>query len=99
VEADREQEKYEFFIPGSVLYFAGIYHKTPAGGRFTILTRGTEGYMTGIHPRMPLILHKEDLQNWLFSQEKAEKLLEGHFTELQRQKSETDKYQQMTLFD
>ena len=33
-----------------------------AGDRFTILTRETEGCMTGIHPRMSLILYKKNRQ-------------------------------------
>lgn len=94
----KKKEKYEFFAPGEILYLAGIYHKDPEGGHFTILTREAEGCMTGIHHRMPLILHREEMESWLFSIAEAEKLLEVHFTELQRQKSETDGYRQMSLF-
>ena len=43
-----------------------------AGDRFTILTREAEGCMTGIHPRMPLILYKKDMGKWLFSKEEGE---------------------------
>ena len=94
----KKKEKYEFFAPGEILYLAGIYHKDPQGDRFTILTREAEGCMTGIHHRMPLILHREEMESWLFSIAEAEKMLEVHFTELQRQKSETDGYCQMSLF-
>lgn len=94
----KKKEKYEFFAPGEILYLAGIYHKDPEGGHFTILTREAEGCMSGIHHRMPLILRREEMKSWLFSIAEAEKLLEVHFTELQRQKSETDGYQQMSLF-
>lgn len=52
---------------GEVLYLAGIYHKDPKGDRLTILTREAEGCMTGILHRMPLILHREELEKWLFS--------------------------------
>lgn len=54
--------------------------------------------MTEIHHRMPLILHREGMESWLFSITEAEKLLGRHFTELQRQKSETGGYRQMSLF-
>ena len=54
--------------------------------------------MIGIHHRMPLILHRNEMESWLFSIAEAEKLLEVHFAELQRQKSETDGYRQMSLF-
>lgn len=94
----KKKEKYEFFLPDGILYLAGIYHKDPAGDRFSILTREAEGCMTGIHSRMPLIFLKEDMERWLFSQPEADKLLDRHFTGLQRKKSEADGYQQMCLF-
>jgi len=95
---EKKKEKYEFFAPGEILYFAGIYHKDPEGDRFTILTREAEGCMTQIHSRMPLILHREDLETWLFSEAEAAKLLESHFSDLRRQKSEAGDYRQMSLF-
>jgi len=95
---EKKKEKYEFFVPGEILYLAGIYHKDPKGDRFTILTREAEGCMTEIHHRMPLILYREEMENWLFSKEAAERLLDGHFDELRRRKSEAGGYQQMSLF-
>lgn len=90
---EKKKEKYEFFAPGEILYFAGIYHKDPEGDRFTILTREAQGCMSGIHSRMPLILHREEMEDWLFSEMQAEKLLNCHFEKLQRQESEGDMYQ------
>ncbi|MDE6406775.1 MAG: SOS response-associated peptidase, partial [Lachnospiraceae bacterium] len=92
------KEKHEFFASGEVLYLAGIYHKDPDGARFTILTREAEGCMVGIHSRMPLILRREDMEDWLFSETEARKLLNRHFGDLQRQESETREYRQMSLF-
>lgn len=94
-----KKEKYEFFVPDDILYLAGIYHKDPAGDRFTILTREAEGCMAGIHNRMPLILGKEDMESWLFSEKEAGKLLDGHFSCLQRRRCENSGYRQMSLFD
>lgn len=94
---EKKKEKYEFFAPGEILYLAGIYHKEPEGDRFTILTREAEGCMSGIHNRMPLILQREDMEAWLFSKAEAEKLLDGHFAQLQRRKREADEYRQMSL--
>lgn len=94
----KKKEKYEFFAPEEVLYLAGIYHKAPEGDRFTILTREAEGCMVGIHSRMPLILRREDMEEWLFSETEARKLLDRHFEELQRQESEPQEYQQISLF-
>lgn len=94
----KKKEKYEFFAPEEVLYLAGIYHKDPEGDRFTILTRGAEGCMVGVHSRMPLILRREDMEEWLFSETEARKLLDRHFEELQRQESEPQEYRQISLF-
>ena len=92
----KNKEKYEFSTPDKILYLAGIYHRDPAGDRFTILTREAEGCMIGVHHRMPLILHKEDMEKWLFSQREAVKLLECHCKELEKSRNEA--YQQMSLF-
>lgn len=92
----KQKEKYEFFTPGNILYLAGIYHKDPTGDRFTILTREAEGCMAGVHHRMPLILDRKDIGNWLFSKEEAEGLLDRHFEELQKKQCKK-KYQQMSL--
>ena len=94
----KKKEKYEFFAPEEVLYLAGIYHKDPEGDRFTILTREAEGCMTGVHSRMPLILRRENMEEWLFSETEAKEMLDRHFEKLQRQKSEAGGYQQMSLF-
>lgn len=95
----KKKEKYEFFAPGEVLFLAGIYHKDPAGDRFAVLTREAEGCMAEIHSRMPLILRREDMEEWLFSEEAARKLLERHFTELQRERSAGEGYRQMEVTD
>ncbi len=92
----KKKEKYEFSAPGGILYLAGIYHKNPAGDRFTILTREAEGCMEGVHHRMPLILHREDMEKWLFSGEEAVKLLKSHYEELEKNRKE--EFQQMSLF-
>lgn len=94
----KQKEKYEFFTSDNILYLAGIYHKDPAGGRFTILTREAEGCMIGVHHRMPLILSREDIEKWLFYKKEAEELLDRHFKDLQRVQSEKETYQQMSLF-
>lgn len=92
----KQKEKYEFFAPDRILYLAGIYHKDSAGDRFTILTREAEGCMVGVHHRMPLILHRKDMERWLFSQEEAVKLLKKYYKELERK--EKEEYHQMSLF-
>ncbi len=94
-DSTKQKEKYEFFTPDKILYLAGIYHKDPEGDRFTILTREADGCMTGVHPRMPLILYEKDIGKWLFSREEAEKLLACNYTELEKRGNE--EYCQMSL--
>lgn len=94
----RKKEKYDFFAEGEILYLAGIYHKNPDGGRFSILTREAEGCMREIHNRMPLILSGSDIEKWLFSKEEAVRLLNSHFDRLQRKKSDEEEYRQLSLF-
>ncbi len=94
-DGTKQKEKYEFFAPDKILYLAGIYHKDPAGDRFTILTREAEGCMIGIHSRMPLSLYKKDMGKWLLSKEDAEKLLESHYEELEKRGNE--EYHQISL--
>ena len=94
---DKQKEQYEFFIPENVLFLAGIYHRTPEGERFTVLTREAEGCMKGIHHRMPVILRPEDIEVWLFSREEADCLLNVYMEELQR-RCVFPAYQQMSIF-
>ena len=94
----KQKEKYEFFAPDNILYLAGIYHRDPAGDRFTVLTREAEGCMIKVHHRMPLILYREDMEKWLFSREGARELLGVHFKNLQKARSEKETYQQLSLF-
>lgn len=94
----KQKEKYEFFTSDNILYLAGIYHKEPAGDRFTILTREAEGCMVGVHHRMPLILSRDDMRKWLFFKEEAADLLKSHFEGLQKVQNAKETYQQMSLF-
>lgn len=54
--------------------------------------------MIGVHNRMPLILRREDMDAWLFSEAEAKELLGMHFDELQRERSDGEEYRQMRLF-
>ena len=77
---------------------AAIFHLSDQGKQFTIITRPAAGCMVGIHDRMPLILEKEDIEEWLFSKKSACKLFEKCFEQLHRRKSDTGGYQQLSLF-
>lgn len=94
----KQKEKYDFYNPEGILFMAGIYHKSPEGERFTILTKEAEGCMVQVHNRMPLILTHQDIEKWLFSKEEADKLLNSHFLQLECRKSNQGEYSQMSWF-
>lgn len=55
---------------GGLFAFAGLWEvwHDPSGSEvrtFTILTTGANEFMRGIHERMPVILHREDFEQWL----------------------------------
>ena len=95
----KNKEKYEFYDERGSLYLAAIFHLSDQGKQFTIITRPAAGCMVGIHDRMPLILEKEDIDEWLFSEKASCKLLEKCFEPLHRRKSDVGGYQQLNLFN
>ena len=88
---EKEKEQYEFYDPAGILYMAGIYHRDPSGDRFAVLTQKAQGYMEGIHDRMPLVLTADEISEWLFSKEKAVKILEGSYVPLCSRKNAEEK--------
>ena len=59
-----KKTKYLFRIPNDgVLYLAGIFHRTEDS--FTILTTDANPSMSLYHSRMPVILRREELGDWL----------------------------------
>ena len=68
----RNTKKIKFAIQtegSDVTYIAGLYRYEEHGGMqvpmFTILTREAAGTVRDIHDRMPLILDKEDVKEWI----------------------------------
>lgn len=59
-----------------------------------ILTTKANASMQTVHDRMPLILEKNQIRDWLMDEEAAEKILHQNPVELERQAD----YEQMTLF-
>jgi putative SOS response-associated peptidase YedK len=72
-DSGKPKEKYLFNMDGGpMLYMAGLYTTFANSGkegalsdRFVILTRDANQYMNDIHNRMPVILHKNELTQWL----------------------------------
>jgi len=66
LEWDSGRKKHRFTLAGrSELFLAGLWQDSPAGQRFTILTRPAQGAAAAIHPRMPVALPEEALLDWV----------------------------------
>ena len=75
-EWDSEKHKYFFQLPGEdTLYMAGIYDRHGGKDCFCILTTDANDSMKDIHDRMPLVLTKEQVFNWLCDETIALQLL------------------------
>lgn len=94
-EWSREKEKNIFYRKEQpVLFMAGCFKKYEDYGRFVILTTEANASMQPVHDRMPLVLEREEIVEWLTDDSKTEKFLYKIPCLLERR---TD-YQQMSLF-
>ncbi len=75
-EWNPEKEKAEFSrTDGSLLYMAGFYDLFQEVPRFIILTTQANPSVRPVHHRMPLILGKEELEEWVWEDPSVEKFL------------------------
>ena len=77
------------------VYMAGFYDLTDSGERFIIITTQANASMIKVHDRMPLILEKGQIKDWLLDDTVVGYLLRQTPALLDR---ETE-YEQQTLFD
>ena len=76
----RGRERVRYAIrpeEAGLMYMAGLYRLTPAGAQFTILTRGAAPDIAFIHPRMPVILPRDALADWIDPRQDGRALLDG----------------------
>ncbi len=71
IDLSKKKDKYLFTLKDSpMLYMAGLYNTFEIEGNikdcFVILTRNANSYISDIHNRMPVILYRSELKNWLF---------------------------------
>ncbi len=80
-EWDPSKTKYAIHPANSMTYLAGIYRmeESPV---FTILTREPGNSTAFIHPRMPVILPREDIRNWIDPDADPEDILSHALTEM-----------------
>jgi len=87
VKGEKKKIKYLFNLPDShMLYMAGLYNQGPDEPRFAILTTAANRSMIEVHSRMPLILRKNEIENWLYNKESVMEFLHKTPPELVRQK-------------
>lgn len=89
-EWDISKRKYLFTLPGEpVLYMAGLYDRRGSEDCYCILTTAPNASMRPIHDRMPLVVPRVRMQDWLIDGTAALSMLSIQPPELMRQSMET----------
>lgn len=78
-----------------VLFMAGIWQKVENENQFAILTTAPNVSVAPVHDRMPLVLDKNEVSQWLTDWERAEKLLTKIPALLERRQE----FEQLSLFE
>ena len=82
----RQCEKIKYAIKPSgsdMLFMAGLYRIEGNKARFTILTRTPADNISFIHDRMPVILPKEAMNDWLNPRYAADDVIRAAVTDVQ----------------
>ncbi|MBE6744726.1 MAG: SOS response-associated peptidase [Ruminococcaceae bacterium] len=70
--------KYQFNLPGEgVLYMAALYNDFAGERRFTILTTAANKSIADIHNRMPVVLARQEMDQWIDSYQGALDILQS----------------------
>ena len=94
-EWNKNIEKNIFYRQGQpVLYMAGLYNRYYDEDRFVILTTAANDSMKPVHDRMPLVLERDEIHNWLREDQLVETFLQKTPALLDRRVE----YEQMNLF-
>lgn len=94
-EWNGRKEKFRFEREDSpVLWMAGCYDVYQGRESFVVITTETNSSVSSVHDRMPLILEKDEIEEWLSKEKEVSGLLHKAPVLLT---SSTD-YEQMTLF-
>lgn len=71
-----KKQKYRFNLPGEkALYLAGLWNDFAGEARCVILTTAANESMEGIHDRMPMVLKREQLEEWVRRPEAASEII------------------------
>ena len=89
-------EKASFRPPHrKILFMAGIWQKVEDENQFTILTTVPNASVAPVHERMPLVLDKNEVSQWLMDWKQAEELLTKRPALLERRQE----FEQLSLFE
>ena len=96
-----DKKKYYFKDDSEdTIYMAGIYDRYEDTDCFIILTTNANDSMKDIHDRMPLILEREQIMDWLLDDRSTKAFLRRIPRELKREEIKEEKkneYQQLTF--
>ncbi|MEY8285236.1 SOS response-associated peptidase [Lachnospiraceae bacterium 50-23] len=94
-EWDSEKNKVTFFRKDEpILYMAGFYNRFQNEDRFIIITTRANASVREIHDRMPLVLEKSELEDWVYD----DKFLEFVLHKVPVQLNKQQEYEQQSLF-
>ena len=93
-EWDRDKNKVTFRLPDEpCMFLAGFYNLFDAQPRYIILTTQANESMAPVHDRMPLILPKNEIADWIYEPGKTQEYLRSASPRLQR----SQEYEQLRL--
>lgn len=92
----KNKEKYTFQSPkqDATLFMAGYYQIYNGQNRFVILTTQANASVAPVHERMPLLLERQELEDWIMEDAAVEIILAKKPIPLNR----TAEYEQLKLF-
>lgn len=84
-EWDGDKKKFIFNMPDSqMLYMAGIYNQFEGENRFVILTTEANSSIADVHNRMPVVVPKDRIEDWIMDLELVDNILYGEHPRLQK---------------
>jgi putative SOS response-associated peptidase YedK len=94
-EWSARKEKNRFWKDGDpLIYLAGLSDSFADGRRFVIITTRANESVRTIHDRMPLLLGRDQVRQWITDDSRTEELLAGIPPQLERR----GEHEQLTLF-
>lgn len=95
-EWDKDKNKVTFFRKDkSPIYLAGFYQLSENVDSFVILTTAANESMIKVHDRMPLMIEKNDVRDWLCDKDAAKEMISMKMPLLDSHKD----YEQLSLFN